>query len=168
MAKPTASQADGTTSRIARAAGSVSIAVLLSRVLGLVREQIFAGLFGAGFAYDAFVVAFRVPNLLRDLFGEGALSAAFVTVFTDYSINKGEKETWRLASNVLVFFAILISLLTLVAISFADPIVNLLAADFRGIPGKQELTVYLTRIMLPFLFFVSWDFEKERLDTDDS
>ena len=155
MAKPTASQADGTTSRIARAAGSVSIAVLLSRVLGLVREQIFAGLFGAGFAYDAFVVAFRVPNLLRDLFGEGALSAAFVTVFTDYSINKGEKETWRLAINVLVFFAILISLLTLVAISFADPIVNLLAADFRSIPGKQELTVYLTRIMLPFLFFVS-------------
>ena len=68
------------TGRIARSAGTVSIAVMCSRVLGLIREQAFAILFGAGFAYDAFVVAFRIPNLLRDLFGEGALSAAFVAL----------------------------------------------------------------------------------------
>ena len=69
---------------IARSTGTIGIAVMLSRILGLIREQVFAGLFGAGTANDAFVVAFRVPNLLRDLFGEGALSAAFVTVFSDY------------------------------------------------------------------------------------
>ena len=61
----------------------MSLAVFASRILGLVREQVFAGLFGAGFAFDAYVVAFRIPNLLRDLFAEGALSSAFVTVFTD-------------------------------------------------------------------------------------
>lgn len=128
---------------------------MCSRVLGLVREQVFAGMFGAGFAYDAFVVAFRIPNLLRDLFGEGALSAAFVAVFSDYNTNRGERETWRLASNVLVFFAMLISALTLVALFFAEPIVNLLAPDFQHVAGKTELTVQLTRIMLPFLLFVS-------------
>ena len=72
------------TGKIARSAGTVSVAVMCSRVLGLVREQAFAILFGAGFAFDAFVVAFRIPNLLRDLFGEGALSAAFVAVFSEH------------------------------------------------------------------------------------
>ncbi len=155
MAAPQSTQAAGTTASIARSAGAVSIAVMCSRVLGLVREQVFAGMFGAGYAYDAFVVAFRIPNLLRDLFGEGALSAAFVTVFSDYSTNRGEQETWRLASNVLVFFAMLISALILLALVFAEPIVNLLAPDFRLVTGKTELTVQLTRIMLPFLLFVS-------------
>ena len=128
---------------------------MCSRVLGLVREQIFAGLFGAGFAYDAFVVAFRIPNLLRDLFAEGALSAAFITVFTDYETNKSKEEAWRLASNVLVFFAILLSLLSLLGILFADPLVNLLAPHFSVIQGKTELTVLLTRIMTPFLVVIS-------------
>lgn len=141
--------------RIAKAAGTVSIAVMCSRVLGLVREQIFAGMFGAGLAYDAFVVAFRIPNLLRDLFAEGALSAAFITVFTDYDTNRSKEETWQLASNVLVFFAILLSFLTLLGIFFADSLVNLLASDFSAVAGKRELTTLLTRIMLPFLVFIS-------------
>ena len=145
----------GDTGRIARSAGAVSLAVMCSRVLGLIREQVFAGLFGAGFAQDAFVVAFRVPNLLRDLFGEGALSAAFVTVFSEYDANRGAEATWRLASNVLVFFAILISALTLVGMYLAGPIVDLLAPDFSQISGKTELTVHLTRIMFPFLCCVS-------------
>ncbi len=141
--------------KIAKAAGTVSIAVMCSRVLGLVREQIFAGLFGAGLAYDAFVVAFRIPNLLRDLFAEGALSAAFITVFTDYGTNKSKEEAWRLASNVLVFFAILLSLLSLLGIFFAEPLVNLLAPHFSAVEGKKELTVLLTRIMTPFLVVIS-------------
>lgn len=141
--------------RIAKSAGTVSIAVMCSRVLGLVREQIFAGMFGAGLAYDAFVVAFRIPNLLRDLFAEGALSAAFITVFTDYDTNRSKEQTWQLASNVLVFFAILLSILTLLGIYFAGPLVNLLASDFSAIAGKSELTILLTRIMLPFLTFIS-------------
>ncbi len=141
--------------KIARSAGSVGIAIMCSRILGLIREQIFAGLFGAGFAYDSFVVAFRIPNLLRDLFGEGALSAAFVTVFSAYDTKKSSQETWQLASNVLTFFLIMLCLLTLVAIYFAEPIVSLLAPDFSLIAGKTALTEKLTRIMLPFMVFIS-------------
>lgn len=128
---------------------------MCSRVLGLVREQVFAGMFGAGFAYDAFVVAFRIPNLLRDLFGEGALSAAFVTVFSAYETNRSKEDTWRLASNVLTFLLVLLSLLTLLGIFFAEEIVAVLAPDFDLIPGKTTLTVQLTRIMLPFLVVIS-------------
>ncbi len=148
-------KASSSTGKIARSAGAVSGAVMCSRVLGLVREQVFAGMFGAGYAYDAFVVAFRIPNLLRDLFGEGALSAAFVTVFSDYDTNKGRQATWQLASNVLVFIAIFLSLLTLTGIFFAGPIVNLLAPDFSLVAGKSELTGLMTRVMFPFLIFVA-------------
>ena len=141
--------------KIARSAGTVGIAVMCSRVLGLVREQIFAGMFGAGTAYDAFVVAFRIPNLLRDLFGEGALSAAFVTVFSDYDTNRTKEQTWQLASNVLVFFAIALSIITILGIYLAGPLVSALAPDFAEIPGKAALTVKLTMIMMPFLLFIS-------------
>ena len=98
------SKTDTPSSGLAKSAATVSIAVMCSRLLGLVREQVFAGLFGAGYAYDSFVVAFRIPNLLRDLFGEGALSAAFVAVFSDYDANRSKEDTWLLASNVLCFF----------------------------------------------------------------
>ena len=141
--------------KIARSAGTVGIAVMCSRVLGLVREQVFAGMFGAGTAYDAFVVAFRIPNLLRDLFGEGALSAAFVTVFSDYDTNRTEKQTWQLASNVLVFFAIALSVITILGIYTAGPIVSVLAPNFAEIPGKTALTAKLTMSMMPFLIFIS-------------
>ncbi len=142
-------------SSIAKSASSVSIAVMCSRVLGLVREQIFAAMFGAGYAYDSFVVAFRIPNLLRDLFGEGALSAAFVTVFSDYDTNKSKQQTWQLASNVLVFFTILLSLITLLGCFLAGPIVSILAPDFAEVAGKAELTRKMTVIMMPFLVFIS-------------
>jgi len=155
MTDQSSAQPSGATGKIARSAGAVSIAVMCSRVLGLIREQVFASMFGAGFAYDAFVVAFRIPNLLRDLFAEGALSAAFVTVFTEYNTNRGSEATWKLAGNVLVFFTLLISALTLVGLYWAEPIVNLLAPDFSLVAGKTELTVGLTRIMFPFLLFVS-------------
>ncbi len=140
---------------IARSAGVVGIAIMCSRVLGLIREQVFAGLFGAGMAYDAFVVAFRIPNLMRDLFGEGALSAAFITVFSDYNTNRTQKETWQLASNTLTFFTVALSLLILVAIFFAVPLAELLAPKYTLIPGKIALTATLTKIMLPFLVVIS-------------
>jgi len=144
------------TGRIAQSASKVSIAVMCSRVLGLIREQAFAVLFGAGFAFDAFVVAFRIPNLLRDLFGEGALSAAFVTVFSDYDETRGPEATWKLAGNVLVFVTILLSCITLLGILFADKIVlALVDADFERIPDKVALTHLLTMIMFPFLVFIS-------------
>ncbi len=141
--------------KIAKSAALVSVAVLFSRVLGLVREQIFAGLFGAGYAYDAFVVAFRIPNLLRDLFGEGALSAAFVSVFSDYDANRSRQETWLLASNVLCFFAITLSCIILLGIYFSDSIVTLIASDYQAQEGKAELTTTMTMIMMPFLLFIS-------------
>lgn len=147
-----ASQATGT---MARSAGAVSAAVMCSRILGLIREQVFAGLFGAGKEYDAFVVAFRIPNLLRDLFAEGALSAAFVTVFSDTETTRGTQATWTLASNVLVFMAMLLSGLILLGMALTPTLVHLLAPDFAEVAGKNELTVLMTKIMFPFLLFVS-------------
>ncbi|MEW6386402.1 MAG: murein biosynthesis integral membrane protein MurJ [Thermodesulfobacteriota bacterium] len=143
------------TDKIARAAGTVSIAVLLSRLLGLVREQVFAGFFGAGYAYDAFVVAFRIPNLLRDLFAEGALSAAFVTVFTDYQQNQGPERTWRLANNVITCLCLVVGGITLLGILASYRLVDLMAPDFGLIPGKLELTAVMTQIMFPFLPLIS-------------
>jgi putative peptidoglycan lipid II flippase len=140
---------------IAKSAAVVSAAVMCSRLLGLIREQVFAAFFGAGYDYDAFVVAFRIPNLLRDLFAEGALSAAFVTVFSAYQTKRSEQDTWQLASNVLTFILILLSIISLLGIYFADTLVNLLASDFSKIAGKIALTEKLTRIMLPFLVFIS-------------
>lgn len=148
-------QASENTGKIARSAGLVSVAVMCSRVLGLVREQVMASLFGAGQAYDAFVVAFRIPNLLRDLFAEGALSSAFVAVFTDYDSTRGQEETWRLANNVLAGIGVILSIITLAGMLLAGPLVNLIAPDFSSIAGKMELTRLLTIIMFPFLVFVS-------------
>jgi putative peptidoglycan lipid II flippase len=143
------------TGKIARAAGSMSVAVLLSRVLGLVREQVLAALFGAGYAIDAFVVAFRIPNLLRDLFAEGALSTAFVTVFTHHDQKLGPERTWRLANNVIACLAILVGSISLLGMIFSPRLVELMAPDFGLVPGKIQLTSTMTRIMFPFLLLVS-------------
>jgi putative peptidoglycan lipid II flippase len=143
------------TGKIARAAGTVSLAVFASRILGLVREQVFAGFFGAGYAFDSYVVAFRIPNLLRDLFAEGALSSAFVTVFTDYDQRLGPEETWRLANNVIFCFTLLISVLVLGGMIFSPTLVRIMAPDFGAVPGKLALTTLMTRIMFPFLVLVS-------------
>ncbi len=133
----------------------MSVAVFLSRILGLVREQVFAGLFGAGYAIDAFVVAFRIPNLLRDLFAEGALSTAFVTVFTHYDQRLGPERTWRLANNVIVCLGLLVGGISLLGIIFSPQLVRLMAPDFGLVAGKLELTAAMTRIMFPFLLLVS-------------
>src|SRR5215468_2116237 len=102
-----------------RAAGVVGLAVLVSRVLGLAREQIFAALFGGGRVMDAFTMAFRIPNLLRDLFAEGALSTAFVTVFTRTATLEGEASAWRLANKVTTLLALTLSALTILGIATA-------------------------------------------------
>lgn len=138
---------------VAKSAGIVSIAVMFSRVLGLVREQIFAYYFGAGFLMDAYQVAFRIPNVLRDLFAEGALSAAFVKVFTDYQINKSEKEAWRLASLVLNALAVVLSVITIFGILFSRYFVDLIADGFS--PEKAALATTLTQIMFPFILLVA-------------
>ncbi|HMO79781.1 MAG TPA: murein biosynthesis integral membrane protein MurJ [Pyrinomonadaceae bacterium] len=138
---------------VARSASIVSIAVMFSRVLGLVRETVFARFFGAGFLYDAFVVAFKIPNILRDLFAEGALSAAFVKVFTDYQVRKSEIEAWRLAALIFNVLAVVMSVITIIGILLAPYIVPLLARGFP--PEKAALAVTLTQIMFPFILLVA-------------
>ena len=140
---------------LARRASVVSIAVLASRVLGVVREQIFAVFFGAGRELDAFITAFRIPNLLRDLFAEGALSAAFVSTFTQYLERGGEAAAWRLASLVINALLIVVGTVTLIGIWIAPGVVLAIAPGFAAIPGKVGLTVGLTRIMFPFLPLVA-------------
>jgi putative peptidoglycan lipid II flippase len=140
---------------VARNAGIVSLAVMASRILGLVRDQVFAVLFGAGLQYDAFLTAFRVPNLLRDLFAEGALSAAFVTTFSQTLQIKGKQEAIWLFNRVGTLIIIFISALSLLGWIYAPAIVRALAPGFFDVPGKAALTIELTRIMIPFLLFIA-------------
>jgi putative peptidoglycan lipid II flippase len=133
----------------------VSLAVFGSRILGLVRETVIAGLFGAGLESDAFNTAFKIPNLLRDLFAEGALSAAFVTTFTQKLANEGETSAWRLANLVLNALLVVLSAITLLGILIAPWLVHLVAPGFAREPGKIELTIRMTRIMFPFLLMVA-------------
>jgi len=140
---------------LARAAGIVSLATLASRVLGLIREQVFAAFFGAGFAVDAFQVAFRIPNLLRDLFAEGAMSAAFVPTLTRVQEREGPEAAMRLANLVVNFLLVTVSTICLLGVLFADRLVPWMAPGFGQVPGKLELTTQMTRIMTPFLLLVA-------------
>ena len=138
-----------------RSAGKVSAGTLASRVLGLVREQVFAYLFGASMAADAFIAAFRIPNLLRDMFAEGALSAAFIPTFSEKLTTSGKPEAFRIARIVFSFLLVTVSLLVIVGMAFAPQVVNEIAGGFSDIPGKLALTTSLARIMMPFLLCVS-------------
>lgn len=140
---------------VARNAGIVSLAVMASRVLGLVRDQFFAVLFGASLQYDAFLTAFRVPNLLRDLLAEGALSSAFVTTFTQTLQQKGQDEAVRLSNRVATLIAAFITAISIAAWIYTPEIVRLLAPGFFAVPGKAELTIELTRVMMPFLLLIA-------------
>jgi putative peptidoglycan lipid II flippase len=137
-----------------RATGVVGIAVMCSRVLGLVREQVFAGLFGAGRNLDAFLMAFRVPNLLRDLFAEGALSTAFITTFSKKIATEGDAAAWRLANKVATLTAVFMSAVTLLGIIFAPQLIHLMTW-WSWSQEKTAMTILLTRIMWPFILLVS-------------
>src|ERR1700692_1071908 len=136
-----------------KAAAIVALAVMCSRILGLIREQIFAALFGGGRAMDAFTVAFRTPNLLRDLFAEGALSTAFITTFSKTIATHGDAAAWRLANKVATMAAVVLSFICLVGILIAPLLVALFAPGFDA--DKAHLTVMLARIMYPFILLVS-------------
>jgi putative peptidoglycan lipid II flippase len=142
---------------VARSAGIVSAAVMASRVFGLVREMVFAYFFGASksFANDAYVIAFRIPNLLRDLFAEGALSSAFVTVFSDYLVTKDEKEAFRLSNLVATTLIVVLGILVILGIVFAPQVVMAIAGGLQDNREKFDLTVRLTRIMMPFILVVA-------------
>jgi putative peptidoglycan lipid II flippase len=130
---------------------------MVSRVLGLTREMIFAYFFGASksFAYDAYVIAFRIPNMLRALFAEGALSAAFVTVFSDYLVTKDKKHALRLSNLTSTALILVLGVLVLIAVIFAPTVVKTLAPGYFRDPDKFLLTVHLTRIMMPYILLVA-------------
>ncbi|MBM3786134.1 MAG: murein biosynthesis integral membrane protein MurJ [Acidobacteria bacterium] len=146
----------GTTSeRVAKSAGISSAAVFLSRITGLMREIALARMFGAGAAYDAFLMAFRIPNLTRDLFAEGALSSAFVPTFVEYMATKSKKEAAELANLVATAIIVVVGLVCLAGMYFAPQLVTIMAPGFHGVPGKFEMAVSMTRIMFPFLLLVA-------------
>ncbi|MEM6991838.1 MAG: murein biosynthesis integral membrane protein MurJ [Myxococcota bacterium] len=133
----------------------VSAAILGSRVLGLVREVVFASLFGAGAVADAYHVAFRIPNLLRDLFAEGALSAAFVPTFTQTLHDDGEERAHALGNLAASALLLMTGALVGLGLLFAEPLVAAISGGFAGDDAKVALAVRLTRIMMPFLCLVS-------------
>jgi putative peptidoglycan lipid II flippase len=138
-----------------RSTGRVSAAVLASRVLGLGREIAFAALFGAGAVADAYTVAFRIPNLLRDLLAEGALSSAFVPTFTAALQNEGKARADALGNLVLSVILLLTGALTLFGMLFSEQLVIAMAQGFAGDDAKVELAARLTRVMMPILALVS-------------
>ena len=133
----------------------VMMAIGASRVLGLAREILLNTFLGAGKELDALIAAFRIPNLLRDLFAEGALSTAFVTSFSQKLAKEGQAAAFRLASNVNTLLLIVLTAIVGVGILEADPLVRLFNPGFAAVPGKLELTVELTRILFPFILFLS-------------
>src|SRR6202163_94288 len=150
---PAAAPDDRTEKLNTKAAGIIGIAVMCSRLLGLAREQIFAALFGGGGAMDAFTAAFRIPNLLRDLFAEGALSTAFVTTFSKTIARGGDDAAWHLANKVATLTAVVLGILCAAGMVFSVELVAALAPGFD--PEKAALTAQLTRIMFPFILLVS-------------
>ena len=153
-------------SSLIRSAGTISIAVMFSRILGVVRDSVLAYLLPAKTGLDAFYAAFRIPNLLRDMFGENVLSNAFVTTFVDAETKSGKESAWRLANLVFNTIAVILVVVTFLGIVIAPYLVSLIfmgkgfdtplpPESSFGFADKRELTVYLTRIMFPFLILVS-------------
>jgi putative peptidoglycan lipid II flippase len=140
---------------VTHAAGVVGFYTFLSRILGLVRDMVLAGFFGAGMAADAFFVAFRIPNLLRRLFAEGSMTVAFIPVFTEYLRVKSSDEAFDLARIVLTLLSIILVIVTILGILFAPWIVRIQAWGFGDAGTKFELTVLLTRITFSYIFLIS-------------
>jgi putative peptidoglycan lipid II flippase len=139
-------------SRIAKAASVVGAVTLLSRVLGFIRDAVIAWFLGAGFSSDAFIAAFRIPNLLRRLVAEGSLSSAFIPVFTEYIVNQSRSEAFHLARSAFGLLAAFLVILTIGGVLLSPWLVRIIAPGFIG--EKLLLTVTLTRIMFPYIFFI--------------
>ena len=138
-----------------RAVSTVSGMTLVSRITGLVRESLKAAMFGAGVQMDAFEAAFRLPNILRRLFAEGAFSQAFVPIFAEYRRQRGLDETQALIGRVGTLLAVGLLVLSIVGVLAAPWLVYALAGGFAQTPGKVELTASMIRIVFPYILFVS-------------
>jgi putative peptidoglycan lipid II flippase len=138
-----------------RSSASVSLAILASRVLGVVRDSLFARIFGVSALTDAYVAAFRIPNLLRDLFAEGALSSAFVPTFSDALVRSGRERAYRLGNLVLGGVLLVTGMLTLAGFVWSDALVSLITRGFGGNVAQVATGGLLARIMMPILTLVS-------------
>ncbi len=144
-----------TPASLVKNAGIISGATLLSRVLGFVRDMVIASYLGTSIYADAFFVAFRIPNLLRRLFGEGSLTSAFVPVFSSYLAAGNRGEARKIAQTAMTLTAIVLTLVTLCGILFSPFIISLIAPGFAATPQKFELAVYLNRLMFPYILLIS-------------
>jgi putative peptidoglycan lipid II flippase len=138
-----------------KSASLISLLTTISRVLGYLRDSRIAFLLGAGTAADAYTTAYRIPNLLRRLVGEGAVSAAFIPVFTRYLADDKKADAWEFANTVLTLITLFLTVCTVIGIVFSPLIVRLFASGFGDTPGKLELTAALNRIMFPYIFLIS-------------
>jgi putative peptidoglycan lipid II flippase len=140
--------------RIAKAATTIGMGTLLSRIVGFLRDTVIANFFGAGMAADAFFVAFRIPNLWRRLVGEGSLTISFIPVYTEYLTQKSEEETRKVTHIAFTMAGVILSILTLLGILFSPILIRIIAPGFIQIPEKFQLTVTLNQIIFPYLFFI--------------
>ena len=140
--------------KVSEAAGAVGGMTLLSRLFGFLRDVVIAMAFGSSASADAFFVAFRIPNMQRRILGEGAVTAAFIPVFTETLTQKGEAAAWRMTANLFNILFIALSLASLFILIFSPAVMTVFAPGFLDEPGKFELTVKLTRWMAPYLFFI--------------
>ena len=142
--------------KVVKAAGVVGAATLASRLMGYVRDMVMSWAFGTGMAADAFYVAYRIPNLLRELLAEGSMSAAFIPVFTETLTKESKQSARRLANAVFARLLIILVVLTGLGIIFAPYVVNVIAWgwSYRAEHDKYLLGVKLTRIMFPYLLFI--------------
>ena len=139
---------------LVKSAGIVSASIAVSRITGLLRESVLSWLFGAGATYDAYVLGYRIPNLARELFAEGALSFAFVPTFTRYLATKTHEETRELSNITATVLLVIAGTFCALGMLFSPEIVNLFAPGFQAVPGKTELAASLVRTMFPFLLLL--------------
>lgn len=139
---------------LAKSAGVIGLGISASRILGFIRDILIAAIFGTSMPFQAFVVAFRIPNLLRDLVGEGAANAAFVPVLTGYAATKPKEEFWKLARVLLNTMTVILAAITVAGVIFAPVIVAIISPGFVRNTELFRLTVTLTRTIFPYIFLI--------------
>ncbi len=152
--KQTAKQAH-TEAKLVKAASVVAVSTLLSRITGFLRDMLFAKMLGASIASDAFYVAFRIPNLFRELMAEGSISAGFIPVFTEYLTKQSREEAASLARAAFTLLFLILIIIVGIGIFFAPALLHFIAPGFTDKPELLALTIALTRVMFPFLMFIS-------------
>ncbi|MET0621289.1 MAG: murein biosynthesis integral membrane protein MurJ [Thermoanaerobaculia bacterium] len=151
----TSEEIERTRGHLVRSASTITPLTLVSRITGYLRDKVIAATLGAGLRTDAFFVAFRIPNMLREIIGEGAMSSAVIPVYAGVSRERSEAQARAFVGRVVATFALILAALTVAGVLAAPWLVSLLAGQFRETPGKFELTVVLSRWIFPYVLLVS-------------